>query len=67
MPISLFNNGGTILLFIAGCLIFFLFIREILTWYWKIDKMIEILEQIEENTRPRKIIKESSEEPKIRI
>jgi hypothetical protein len=31
----------------------FLGFREVLAWYWKINKAIELLERIEENTRPK--------------
>jgi hypothetical protein len=30
---------------------FFLLIREVLTWYWKLNKIARLLEKIEENTR----------------
>ncbi len=33
--------------------LFFIFIREILTWYWKINRIEELLEEIERNTRPK--------------
>lgn len=29
----------------------FVLIRELITWYWKINRIIELLEKIEENTR----------------
>lgn len=32
-------------------IIFFLIIREIVTWYWKINKMVSLLEEIRDNTR----------------
>jgi hypothetical protein len=35
---------------IIGILIFLVF-REVVTWYWKINKIVSLLEQIEENTR----------------
>lgn len=36
----------------AGVAIFiFLLLREIFTWYWKINKIISLLEKIEKNTR----------------
>jgi hypothetical protein len=31
--------------------LFFLLIREIVTWYWKINKIAALLEKIEQNTR----------------
>ena len=30
---------------------FFLLFRAVVLWYWKINKAIDILEKIEENTR----------------
>lgn len=29
----------------------FFVIREVLTWYWKLNKIVNLLEKIEENTR----------------
>jgi len=53
---NIFFNSGfgwtffpTVLAFV---LFIFLILREVLTWYWKINKIIVLLEQIEENTRP---------------
>lgn len=40
----------------AGFLAFIL-LREILTWYWKVNKIVNLLEKIEENTRPKNIEK----------
>ena len=31
-------------------ILIFLLIREIFTWYWKINRIVELLEQIERNT-----------------
>ena len=39
------------LAYLIGGIIFFFLIREILTWYWKVNKAIRILERIERNTR----------------
>lgn len=50
MIISSVNNGTFVWFFIAFLLIFFLF-REIFTWYFKLNRIVELLEQIEENTR----------------
>lgn len=44
-------NSGNFILILLGVIIFFFLIREILTWYWKINKVIRILERIERNTR----------------
>lgn len=63
----LIDNSGMILLTIGGFMIVVILVRETLTWYWKINKVVELLEKIEENTRPRKIIEKASEEQKIKI
>lgn len=42
----------------VGIFVFFLF-REVLTWYWKTNKIVSLLEQIEMNTR----VREDEEEP----
>lgn len=42
---------------LAFALFVFLVLREVFTWYWKINKIVVLLEQIEENTRPQKEIK----------
>jgi small-conductance mechanosensitive channel len=48
-----FSNIGMIDIFFAVSFIFvgFVLIRELITWYWKINRAIELLEKIEENTR----------------
>jgi|GEM_PF-3852750 len=33
-------------------IVVFLIIREALTWYWKINRIVSLLEKIEENTSP---------------
>jgi hypothetical protein len=39
---------------ILGLMVFFVVARELITWYWKINRAIELLEKIEENTRKDK-------------
>ena len=41
------SNLLMIVLFFLTIIIIFLLIRELLTWYWKIDKIVNILERIE--------------------
>lgn len=41
-----------VILGILGLILFFLLIRELITWYWKINKMVRLLEKIERNTNP---------------
>lgn len=42
-------------------LLFLFIIREIIAWYFKINKVVRLLERIEENTRPGGAVK--SKEP----
>ena len=40
----------------------FLLVREFWAWYFKINKVIDLLERIEQNTRPRDfVVKEASD------
>ena len=39
-----------------GIFIFFI-LREVITWYWKINKAIDLLEKIEKNTRKEEVVK----------
>lgn len=50
MNLNNFLSSDSLMYFMAGIIFFFL-IREILTWYWKVNKAIRILERIERNTR----------------
>jgi len=36
---------------LLGLLLLFI-LREVFAWYWKINKIVRLLERIEENTRP---------------
>lgn len=49
-----------ILTWLVVTVVVFLVIREILTWYWKINRIVDLLEKIEENTRPFKTPQENS-------
>jgi hypothetical protein len=42
-----------ILLYLFWGFIFFMVIRELVTWYWKINKITDILDKIEKNTHPK--------------
>lgn len=44
-----------------GLILFFLLVRELITWYWKINKIVRLLEKIERNTNPE-ITKEKSKD-----
>lgn len=50
---SLFFSTG-FLVFIIIVLLLFIIFREFFTWYWKINKIISLLEDIEHNTNTRK-------------
>ena len=47
----------TIWLFLAVAVAVLLVIRAFWLWYWKVDKIIILLEQIEQNTRPKEILR----------
>ncbi len=49
-------NISTIIIDIIGIIIFFLVIREIVTWYWKINKIETTLKRIEKNTRKEGVV-----------
>jgi uncharacterized membrane protein required for colicin V production len=38
-----------ILGYILGAIIVFLLIREVVTWYWKINKIVDTLDRIDSN------------------
>ena len=42
--------GGVVLAILVG-LGLFLILRYFWLWYWKIDKVVDLLERIDENTR----------------
>jgi hypothetical protein len=46
------SHGGIFFGVIAFVLIIFFLGREVMTWYWKINRIEELLEEIAENTRP---------------
>ena len=47
-------------MFVLGIIVVFLLIREILTWYWKINRIVALLEKIEKNTRSGGMAKETA-------
>ena len=62
MYTSIFGNSSLDYLFIFCIVIlFFLVIRGINLWYWKIDKIEALLEDIEANTRTSDKTKEEFE------
>lgn len=40
---------GLVVIFILFIVIFFV-AREIMLWYWKVDKIVDLLEEIKKNT-----------------
>ena len=44
-----------ILLFLGLLILLFLICREILCWYWKINKALVLLQKIEKNTRQKNL------------
>jgi hypothetical protein len=56
-PTNYFGNGPLgFIEIVAFVVIFFFLVREVLVWYWKINKIVSLLEKIEENTRDKKVI-----------
>ena len=47
------SNLPVIFLSLATLALFILIIRELVTWYWKINNILSLLEKIEKNTRPK--------------
>jgi hypothetical protein len=43
--------NNPIIIYIGLAIIVFIICREILTWYFKINKIVNLLERIEKNTR----------------
>ena len=52
MNIPLFGHVEVIdiLLALGALFLFFLIVREFWTWYWKLNKIVSLLEDIKENT-----------------
>ncbi len=44
---------STLLVFLIGAFLLFFILRELFTWYWKINEVVALLEKIEQNTRPK--------------
>lgn len=42
---------NSIIYWALGALLTFIILREILTWYWKINEVVTLLKKIENNTR----------------
>lgn len=44
---------GDTLTWLLAIGLFLFIVREILTWYWKINKIVSLLEDIKENTKQK--------------
>lgn len=53
-PIVLFFWLGLVVLI-------FLILREVFCWYWKINKIVNLLEKIEKNTKQSKLSEQKTE------
>lgn len=42
----------TLLIFLAVLFVVFMIVRGLILWYWRINHIVHLLEQIERNTRP---------------
>ncbi len=49
-----------LLLYLFWGFIFFMVIRELVTWYWKINRITDLLEKIEKHLQSNKPINESA-------
>lgn len=55
---------GPAIAVLAITVLFFILGRELLCWYWKINRVVELLESIEANTRKANTIAQAvKEEP----
>lgn len=54
---------GSFVLWVCVAVLVFLVLREVFTWYWKINKIVDLLEKIEKNTRQGKDAAQSSVVP----
>jgi hypothetical protein len=49
-----FDSISATIFTVTALILFFLAIRAAALWYWKVNRVVELLEKIEENTRPEK-------------
>ena len=40
------NEAGELLLILGGLVVIFLICREIVLWYWKVNRIVALLEEI---------------------
>jgi len=60
------SKGLIILLLIIAWLAIWLLVREIRTWYWKINEILVLLKKIEENTNQNNNIIKENKQPEIK-
>ncbi|OQA38980.1 MAG: hypothetical protein BWY51_00590 [Parcubacteria group bacterium ADurb.Bin316] len=60
------NKWLLILLLAIFCLLVWLLIREINTWYWKINDILVVLKKIEKNTRQNNNVDVEGKQPEIK-
>jgi hypothetical protein len=56
---SIINNPRDFLIGLLWLLILSFLLREVLAWYWKINRIIKLLEKIEQNTTIKNAVEES--------
>jgi len=54
--------NSNFVIFVPIAIVVFILLREVFTWYWKLNKISNLLEKIESNTRPKTSIKTKEEE-----
>lgn len=52
-----FDYSSFFLILFFG-IVLFIVIRELVVWYFKINRIVDLLEDIEENTRPVDVVRE---------
>ena len=45
------GNGFIVIMSIFFAIVIWIGLREVMTWYWKINRIVDLLEKIEKNTR----------------
>jgi hypothetical protein len=53
----------TLLIFLVVLFVLFMIVRGLILWYWRINHIVHLLEQIERNTRPGQRVAYESAEP----
>lgn len=52
--LDIVNVLGPLLIFLFILFVLFMIIRGLILWYWRINRIVHLLEQIERNTQPSK-------------